>query len=448
MKSLHLLKSYGLNNILSWRHGAPVTCSSFLADVGTLAASLPETLHAINLCEDRYWFLVGFAASLSRGHTTLLPQSRAPLALEQMQQQFPSSYRLTDLLSPKGHGPTFSIPRITSQSSHHLENPLIPEEHIGLVAFTSGTTGSPRPCPKTWHSLVSVAQKTARHLHLEKTTRLSIVATVPPQHMYGLETSVMLPIRYGWALHPGRPLFPEDIRSALELVSAPRILVTTPFHLRSCVTDGTRFPDLDCIVSATAPLSVSLARQAEQIFKTQVWEIYGFAEAGTLATRRPSERESWKLLEELSLQEERDGYLLHGPHLLKPVYFPDKIIANGPRQFFLSGRSGEFINIAGHRISLGELNNHLISIEGVQDGVFYMQEDERVDQISRLAAFVVAPEKNSCEILDELRKRIDSVFLPRPIYFVRRLPRNATGKLPREELFKLLLDQENNQSNF
>jgi len=36
-----------------------------------------------------------------------------------------------------------------------------------------------------------------------------------------------------------------------------------------------------------------------------------------------------------------------------------------------------------------------------------------------------------------LRARIDAVFLPRPLFFVDTLPRNATGKLPRETLLRL-----------
>jgi acyl-coenzyme A synthetase/AMP-(fatty) acid ligase len=36
-----------------------------------------------------------------------------------------------------------------------------------------------------------------------------------------------------------------------------------------------------------------------------------------------------------------------------------------------------------------------------------------------------------------LRRRIDPVFLPRPLVFVERLPRNGTGKLPREALREL-----------
>ena len=39
-------------------------------------------------------------------------------------------------------------------------------------------------------------------------------------------------------------------------------------------------------------------------------------------------------------------------------------------------------------------------------------------------------------LLGALRARVDAAFLPRPLYFVDALPRNATGKLPRETLLQ------------
>ena len=40
--------------------------------------------------------------------------------------------------------------------------------------------------------------------------------------------------------------------------------------------------------------------------------------------------------------------------------------------------------------------------------------------------------------IDALAERINPVFLPRPLYKVDSLPRNAMGKLPREALSRLL----------
>jgi acyl-coenzyme A synthetase/AMP-(fatty) acid ligase len=49
----------------------------------------------------------------------------------------------------------------------------------------------------------------------------------------------------------------------------------------------------------------------------------------------------------------------------------------------------------------------------------------------------VAPALAPEAILKALRERIDCAFLPRPLVVVDALPRNATGKLPREGLLKL-----------
>jgi acyl-coenzyme A synthetase/AMP-(fatty) acid ligase len=63
--------------------------------------------------------------------------------------------------------------------------------------------------------------------------------------------------------------------------------------------------------------------------------------------------------------------------------------------------------------------------------------DECDDAITRPMAFVVAPRLSRETVLERLRQRLDPVFLPRPLYLVRALPRNATGKLPREMLAAL-----------
>jgi len=52
-------------------------------------------------------------------------------------------------------------------------------------------------------------------------------------------------------------------------------------------------------------------------------------------------------------------------------------------------------------------------------------------------AFVVAPGHTPSTLMEALRQRIDPAFLPRPLYLVDVLPRNATGKLPRQPLNRI-----------
>ena len=55
-----------------------------------------------------------------------------------------------------------------------------------------------------------------------------------------------------------------------------------------------------------------------------------------------------------------------------------------------------------------------------------------------LAAVVVAPGLDEAALRAALRCSVDPVFLPRPLRLVPSLPRNDTGKLPRQALLDLL----------
>ena len=63
-----------------------ITCDQFLGDIAALTERLPDRHYVLNLCEDRYHFLVCFAAALIRGQTSLFPPGRAPRMLEEMRE--------------------------------------------------------------------------------------------------------------------------------------------------------------------------------------------------------------------------------------------------------------------------------------------------------------------------------------------------------------------------
>lgn len=439
MNIASLLEPCDPERALAWENGHPITYRRFLSDAAALAEQLPDKHTVVNLADNRYRFLVGFAAALMRGQTTLLPPSRAPGALLQIARDYPESYCLTDVQDTIEGLPTCPIPKGDASAVQDARVPQIPLNHTAVVAFTSGSTGRPRPNPKTWGSLVAVARSTGARFGFKASHPLTIVATVPHQHMYGLETTILLPIQHGMAFHVGRPLFPEDVRSALSEIRPPRVLVTTPLHIRACVTAGMQLPPVEYILSATAPLPLALAQQAEAMFHTSLYEVYGFTEAGSLATRRTVAGEAWHVLDGITLQQEAGHCSLQAPYLREPVMFPDLVSLQGTHEFLLQCRGEDLVNIGGRRISLGDLNHKLNEIEGVQDGVFFLPDDTGTS-VTRLMAFAVAPGKTPEHILSALRDVIDPVFLPRPLHLVPTLPRNETGKLTREALLTLLRD--------
>jgi acyl-CoA synthetase (AMP-forming)/AMP-acid ligase II len=234
-------------------------------------------------------------------------------------------------------------------------------------------------------------------------------------------------------LHAERPFYPADIRAVLEATPGERILVTTPVHLRALLAEERALAPLRLMLCATAPLSHSLAAEAERRYGAPLMEIYGFTEAGQVAWRRTTAGSEWRTLPGVHPRSDAQGVWFSGAHIGEEALSGDLIELCAADRFILRGRSGDLINVAGKRTSLAYLDHQLAAIEGVEDAAFFVPEDSG-ESVTRLIAFVVAPGLRRETLLARLRSRIDPAFVPRPLYFVERLPRNATGKLPRRAL--------------
>lgn len=414
-----------------------VPLATFFAHVRGVAARLPTGAHAINLCDDRYRFLVAFCAVAVRGQTTLLPPSRAPAMISEELRRHPDSYCIGDVALDETPPRYWRLP----QELPVLEGePLrLDDDALVAIGFTSGSTGEPRPNPKTWGSFrTSTAQNLAALGDLwPADTTPYVVATVPAQHMYGMEMSVLLPLLGGVAVHAARPFFPEDIAQALRAAPSPRLLVTTPVHLRALLQSNVDLPVMAGIVSATAPLSTELAAAAEARFDCEVRELFGSTETCVIARRRTARDSAWTPLPGVQLQPQPDGSLVHAPHLPAPVALADLVELTGDGRFTLSGRQADLLEIAGKRASLGDLTRQLQAVPGVRDGVVFQLDAADASGVRRIAALAVA-DVDEATILRALRRGIDPVFLPRPLRCVSALPRNETGKLPRIALLRLL----------
>ncbi|MCU7808242.1 MAG: AMP-binding protein [Candidatus Thiodiazotropha sp. (ex Semelilucina semeliformis)] len=433
---------------VAFRRGQPISAEVFLLDVERAASGLPDHRYVFNLCEDRYHFMVGFAAALQRRQITLMPQNATAGAVNNLLEDFPDSYSLAE--QPTGEIATSHInykDLMQSESPLKPGSVLLEPDQTAAILFTSGSTGKPKMHPKSWDNLKTEAALALTHFPFNTHNIKSIVATVPSQHMYGLATAILFPWQGAIGIDTGRPFFPADICQALSRLPAPRVLVTTPLHLRACVAAGLDWPSIEFIISATAPLAPSLAAEAEQKMDTQVFEIYGSTETGSIAGRHTAVDASWKLYEGIAIHPHTEGCEVEGGHLTDKIMLNDLIRLNADNSFQLLGRDSDILKIAGKRASLSDLNHQLIHIPGVIDGTFLLPEGNRRENL-RLSALVVAPSLTKREILQALANSIDEVFLPRPLHLVESLPRNATGKLPKSALEELLNSLRNdNQSN-
>lgn len=439
--ALPLLTCADPDRPFAWREGRAVGVAELLADVAAVAASLPASPYAVNLCEDRYAFIVAFCAVASRGQTNLLPPSRAPQAIDEVIAGHPGSYAIADTEQADLSAHCVRVETCASRAPVATVPPVYAEQAVA-IGFTSGSTGQPKPNPKRWSSVHASSLQNARTLAdaigLGPGAFAHVVATVPPQHMYGLEMSVLLPLLGPFSVHCGKPFFPADVAAALAEVPEPRVLVTTPVHLKALLRDPVELPRLAALASATAPLSQELAAEAEARYGAPMVELFGSTETCVIAHRRTANEDAWRLYPDVMLRPQPDGTLVDAAYFAQPVVLQDVVELLPDRKFHLRGRNADLVEIAGKRASLADLTHRLLALPGVTDAIAVQLDEADAAGIRRIAALVVAPQTTEHALLDALRRSIDPVFLPRPLRRVERLPRNETGKLARTALIAAL----------
>ena len=404
-----------------------VTAREFLAQASGQAAVIDaEAGHGqavANMARDRGLLAQGLAAALLAGRTTLLGGDRDTLEnCLVLSEGIPEAeaFRCIDLTQRRRCGDqSWSDPSKTA---------------IAVRVFTSGSTGQPVGHAKRWQALAARTRAAALQFGLDRSRPASIVGTIPANHMYGLETTVLLPLHAPACSWTGPAFYPDDVRQALIIMPEPRILVTTPLQLRVLLESGAVLPPLASIISASAPLSTELADAAEQRWQTRVLEIFGATEVGSIASRRTVEQRPWRLYPGVRLIRQ-DGLVLVEADGALPEPLQDDVQLLDDRHFRLLGRRSDLVKVGGRRASLEGLNAVLAAIDGVEDGIFVPPDDKEASgPAARMQVYVVAPGRRAPDILSALRLRIDPAFLPREVVLLDRLPRNAMGKLPRQAL--------------
>ncbi len=430
-----------VTRVVAYRRGMAIDAAQYLRDVYSVAGNLAESQYVLNLCGDRYLIAVLLAAVMLRNKTSLMPPNTVPATLATLAAEWPDLIAVTDEADAARFPHAIQMSTLlANRFAGATPVPIFPAEQIVAILFTSGSTGTPTANPRTWGSLCAGVRAEAQALRLHELDNgkpVAILGTVPAQHSYGLESTLALPMQNGHALSADHGFYPADFITALEALPRPRVLVTTPFHLRVLMEATDVLPEVDLIVSATAPLSPQLAEQAEARFGAPLREIYGCTEAGQVATRRTTEGAAWTLFPNVRLAERNKQTWVGGGHVGEARALADVIEIVNDNQFLLHGRTGDLINIAGKRTSLAHLNFQLNAIHGVTDGIFIPPNegnDNGEGTAIRLAALAVSTSLSPTEIMQALRRCIDPVFLPRPLRMVECIPRNATGKVTNNDL--------------
>jgi len=425
-------------NALVWRGATPLARAALLGDAAAIAARLPSNRYLVNLCEQRDAFVLAFAAAVMAGRTQLMPSARGEAALTELRAEYPDSSTITD----------DDVRRLQADASPAAAvATLVPpdDDRLVMIGFTSGSTGKSQPHAKRWRALANSARLNSAAIRaalgLGPAAPIAVIGTVPAHHMYGIELTVLLPLFANMSVHADRPLFPADVAAVLAQPARPRLLVSTPLHLRALAESGLAFPDIDLIVSATAPLDPALARLVEERLRAPLLEMFGSTETCVFATRRTAQQDVWKIYDGIGLEAGTDSTQVSASWYERPQKLMDVLERRGADGFVALGRNSDLVEVAGKRASLADITRRLLAVQGVEDAVAFQPEGAAAGVANRVAAVVVSRGVGAKEIAAQLSSGLDAVFLPRPLVLVEKIPRDAVGKVSRARLLELTRGQ-------
>ncbi|WP_431855369.1 AMP-binding protein [Azospirillum sp.] len=391
-----------------------VTFARFRADVAANAARLKGCRRGLLVAADGYWGAVGLLALLHAGAEVAIPPNAQPGTLAALAGD--GAVPVGDDLRPGGEATALDA-----------LDPATP-----LTFFTSGSTGEPKRVVRTLGMLEAEALATEAVLGPLAGPAARVHATVPHQHVYGLN------FRLAWPLVSGRPFaaaMHELWETALAALDAGCVLVTSPAHLTRLagIAPPPRRPAL--VLSAGAPLSEAAAREAAALFGTPVTEIFGSTETGAIAHRRRDAADPpWRPLPGTVIDRSPDGRLrVRAAHVEGGEHVgSDLVTVEEDGGFRFLGRADRVAKVEGKRVSLPEVEAHLRRSPLVADAAVLMREQlcaavvpsaEGAARLSAIGAF-----RFGRLLRRELSATQEPAGLPRRWRFVPRLPDGALGK--------------------
>lgn len=409
-----------------------VSRAELVVHVRAVAAALrlaheatPLRTRVVIACEQRATFAAALFGAWQAGLVAELPPDGKPETMDRLRAE-------PEVLLVIRDDHVTSYLQTTGAPNEPLR--ILADDAVLVVLHTSGTTAAPRRFEKTARALLG--ETLALHATFGDAPA-TFLATVPPQHLYGLLFGILLPLRRGATVVDHPALFPEDVRAALATHTVTT-LVSTPTHLRALAALPRAWPRELTVLTSSAPLAPELHGKLSRELGWTVHDVFGSTETGGIATRSTPDA-SWRPLSGVTVRAADDDQHLELHSAWSSVTSCDDRIAVAPDGSFEHlGRVDDIVKIGGKRVALSVVEAALRRIPGVTDAAVIACDDANRGQ--RLVAFVTGlPSANGAEqVRAELGREFDPVIVPRRVVVVGALPREANGKLRRERLEALL----------
>lgn len=333
---------------------------------------------------------------------------------------------------------------------------------IAALAYTSGTSGSPKGVELTHGNLGAVAWQCAQWG--EVTSRDVFLGVLPQFHSFGLSVLTLLPLATGAKVVYTARFVPSKI-VALMRRHRPTGFVGIPAMYRALLADKTAtkadFTSLRLLICGAEPLAPSVRETVEARFGITINEGYGLTETSAVVNwARPEDTgtasvgRAIPLVEEIIVDHEgnplpvgAEGEIcVRGPNLMKGYHnLPESTAAvfdargffhtgdlgrlDEAGRLYITGRLSDLIIVGGENVFPREIEDVLNRHPAVKDAaVIGMPHGARGEVPVAFVELHEGAEFSEVRLRAYCREQLAGYKVPRRIVVVEELPRTPTGK--------------------
>lgn len=341
-------------------------------------------------------------------------------------------------------------------------------DDIAMMAFTSGTTGTPKAAVHTHRDVLAACEAWPRHV-LKARPEDVVMGSPPLAFTFGLGGMLVFPMWAGASVYyPGIPYTPEAMVKLINEVGATICYTAPTFYrqmaafakqygvpsLRICVSAGEGLPDatrqlwkdatgieMTDGIGATEMFHIFISAAPEDVRRGAIGKVVpGYTAkvvgddgqelprgtVGKLAVIGPTGCRY--LADARQLNYVRGGWNYPG----------DAFIQDADGYFFFQARADDMIITSGYNVGGPEVEDALLKHPAVAECGVIGEPDEERGMIVK-AFVVLKPGQEAGEIMvrqlqDHVKAMLAPFKYPRRIEFVSSLPRTETGKLQRFKL--------------
>ena len=361
-----------------------------------------------------------------------------------------------------------SMAALTSRKNGNFKPCLTSADDVALMAFTSGTTGTPKAVVHTHRDVLAACQAWPRHV-LEATPDDIVMGSPPLAFTFGLGGLLLFPFAAGASVYfPSIPYTPEGMVKLINQACASIIYTAPTFYrqmatfakqagtpsLRLCVSAGEALPDatrqlwkeatgIEMVdgIGATEMFHIFISSKPSDVRRGAIGQVVpGYTakvvddqgvevplgKVGKLAVIGPTD---CKYMDDAR----QSKYVINGWN-----YPGDAFTQDADGYFFYQARDDDMIITSGYNVGGPEVEDALMLHPAVAEcGVIGLPDDERGMVVK---AFVVLRPgfgaSAACvkQLQDHVKATLAPFKYPRQIEFIDKLPRTETGKLQRYKL--------------